>query len=72
MVHMMNCNANKDAFYKISQQCKCVIACRASPKQKLELVDLVRKQNLEKSTLSIGDGANDVNMIQGANVGIGY
>jgi P-type E1-E2 ATPase len=33
-------------------------------------VKLVRV-NLNKITLAIGDGANDVNMIQEANIGIG-
>jgi magnesium-transporting ATPase (P-type) len=49
-----------------------VIACRVSPKQKAELVNLVR-QNVkpEPITLAIGDGANDVGMIQEAHVGIG-
>ena len=32
---------------------------------------LVRENKLEASTLAIGDGANDVNMINAAHVGIG-
>jgi phospholipid-transporting ATPase len=32
---------------------------------------MVRTKNPEKSTLSIGDGANDVNMITEAHIGIG-
>lgn len=48
-----------------------VIACRVSPKQKTELVELVRKHETDKVTLAIGDGANDVGMIQAAHVGIG-
>jgi P-type E1-E2 ATPase len=47
-----------------------VIACRLTPLQKALLVTLVRKE-LKRVTLSIGDGANDVSMIQSANVGIG-
>merc|ERR1719375_3117436 len=39
--------------------------------QKRELVELVREENPKAITLSIGDGANDVPMIQGAHVGIG-
>lgn len=38
--------------------------------QKLELVRLVREQNRRAITMAIGDGANDVPMIQGAHVGI--
>jgi P-type E1-E2 ATPase len=47
-----------------------VICCRVTPKQKADVVKLVRV-NLNKITLAIGDGANDVNMIQEANIGIG-
>lgn len=32
---------------------------------------MVRSKNKTKTTLAIGDGANDVNMITAANVGIG-
>lgn len=48
-----------------------VIACRVSPKQKSEIVQLVRNNKPEAVTLAIGDGANDVNMITAAHVGIG-
>ena len=51
-------------------QCESVICCRVSPKEKADVVRLV-KQNLGKITLSIGDGANDVNMIQEAHIGVG-
>ena len=42
-----------------------------SPKQKAELVQMVRKEHPSAVTLAIGDGANDVNMITQAHVGIG-
>lgn len=50
-----------------------VIACRVSPKQKAEVVNLIREGKKEENitTLAIGDGANDVNMITAAHVGIG-
>lgn len=32
---------------------------------------MVRSKNLDKTTLAIGDGANDVNMITAAHVGVG-
>lgn len=51
-------------------QCESVICCRVSPKEKADVVRLV-KNNLGKITLAIGDGANDVNMIQEAHIGIG-
>lgn len=48
-----------------------VICCRASPSQKASLVKLVRKKISSAITLAIGDGANDIAMIQAADVGIG-
>jgi len=52
--------------------CQAVIACRVSPLQKAELVALVKKgMKPNPVTLAIGDGANDVSMIQEAHVGIG-
>ena len=47
------------------------MACRVSPKQKAEIVQMVRDHHKEAITMSIGDGANDVNMITQAHVGIG-
>jgi len=48
-----------------------VLACRVSPKQKADIVNMVKSRYPEKTTLSIGDGANDVNMILQAHVGVG-
>eukprot|EP00401_Gymnodinium_catenatum_P072459 CAMPEP_0117537468 /NCGR_PEP_ID=MMETSP0784-20121206/41980_1 /TAXON_ID=39447 /ORGANISM="" /LENGTH=1179 /DNA_ID=CAMNT_0005334055 /DNA_START=5 /DNA_END=3544 /DNA_ORIENTATION=+ len=57
-------------FVAISRACRTVVCCRVSPKQKGAVVRLIRET--EKAiTLAIGDGANDCNMIQSANVGIG-
>jgi P-type E1-E2 ATPase len=44
---------------------------RSSPAQKAEIAHFVRKNIKEAIVLAIGDGANDVNMIQSAHVGIG-
>lgn len=44
--------------------------CRVSPLQKSEVVEMVKKQ-VKVITLAIGDGANDVGMIQSAHVGVG-
>ncbi|KAG8839620.1 hypothetical protein FS842_002022 [Serendipita sp. 407] len=57
-------------FLEIAILCKAVICCRVSPLQKALVVKLVKK-NSEAITLAIGDGANDVSMIQAAHVGIG-
>ncbi|KAJ3116115.1 hypothetical protein HDU96_010409 [Phlyctochytrium bullatum] len=54
----------------IGVNCHSVICCRVTPLQKALVVKLVRG-TLKKVTLAIGDGANDVSMIQGADVGIG-
>lgn len=56
------------AFLKISKDCESVVCCRVTPMQKALVVRLI-KINLNKITLAIGDGANDVNMIQEAHIG---
>ena len=48
-----------------------VICCRASPSQKASLVSSIRHKVGHAITLAIGDGANDIAMIQEAHVGIG-
>ncbi|XP_078145791.1 phospholipid-transporting ATPase VD [Centroberyx gerrardi] len=60
----------KGDFLELSRHCKAVICCRSTPLQKSQVVRLVRDQ-LSVMTLAIGDGANDVSMIQVADVGIG-
>ena len=55
----------------LADGCKAVVACRVSPKQKQEIVHMVRTYKPHCITLAIGDGANDVNMISAAHVGIG-
>jgi len=59
-----------DKFLELSEMSKSVICCRVSPLQKSEVVSLVRKKR-NRICLSIGDGANDVSMIQKANIGVG-
>lgn len=54
----------------LGKQCKSVLCCRVSPAQKAAVVALM-KNTLDVTTLSIGDGANDVAMIQEADVGVG-
>lgn len=53
----------KQAFLAGSDKCDVVLACRVSPKQKADIVNMIRERFPKKCTLSIGDGANDVNMI---------
>ncbi|KAL7270432.1 aminophospholipid translocase [Rhizina undulata] len=57
-------------FLDLAILCKAVICCRVSPLQKALVVKLV-KRNLNALLLAIGDGANDVSMIQAAHVGVG-
>ena len=57
-------------FYELSVNCLSVVCSRVSPKQKGQVVNLIR-QTEKAITLAIGDGANDVGMITEANVGIG-
>lgn len=58
-------------FYDLAIVANSVICCRASPSQKASLVKNIRKRVKKSITLAIGDGANDIAMIQEAHVGIG-
>ncbi|PIA47079.1 hypothetical protein AQUCO_01400049v1 [Aquilegia coerulea] len=55
---------------ELSLNCNSVVCCRVSPLQKAQVTSMVKK-GARKITLSIGDGANDVSMIQAAHVGVG-
>ncbi|KAI9840762.1 MAG: hypothetical protein M1837_001336 [Sclerophora amabilis] len=58
-------------FFDLAILVDSVICCRASPSQKALLVRAIRKKVKNSVTLAIGDGANDIAMIQEAHVGIG-
>ncbi|AQL03521.1 Putative phospholipid-transporting ATPase 9 [Zea mays] len=60
----------KFKFLDLAINCASVICCRSSPKQKA-LVTRFVKQVTHKVTLAIGDGANDVGMLQEADIGVG-
>lgn len=60
----------KNLFLQLALSCGSVICCRSSPKQKALVTRLV-KEGTRKVTLAIGDGANDVGMLQEADIGIG-
>ena len=62
---------NRRNFLVIVEACKTVICCRCRPDQKKQVVQLVRLGVKGSCTLAIGDGANDVDMILEANVGVG-
>lgn len=57
-------------FLLLCRKCRSVLCCRVSPSQKAAVVNMV-KTGLDCLTLAIGDGANDVAMIQEAHVGVG-
>lgn len=60
----------KDLFLELAIGCASVICCRSSPKQKALVTRLV-KMKTGSTTLAIGDGANDVGMLQEADIGVG-
>lgn len=61
----------KSLFTDLGSLVDSLICCRASPAQKASLVRSIRRKERKSVTLAIGDGANDIAMIQEAHVGIG-
>ncbi|KAF9261452.1 phospholipid-translocating P-type ATPase [Marasmius fiardii PR-910] len=70
LTHALGDDKHKDLLLRLAMHCEGVICCRVSPLQKALVVRLV-KDGLGAMTLAIGDGANDVSMIQAAHVGVG-
>ncbi|CAN1258540.1 Phospholipid-transporting ATPase 1 [Linum perenne] len=60
----------EEQLFELASKCSVVLCCRVAPLQKAGIVALVKNRTADM-TLSIGDGANDVSMIQMADVGIG-
>ncbi|XP_034990032.1 phospholipid-transporting ATPase IF isoform X5 [Zootoca vivipara] len=58
-------------FMEVCRNCSAVLCCRMAPLQKAKVVRLLKTSPEKPITLAIGDGANDVSMIQEAHVGIG-
>jgi len=72
LLHLLGDPILEQMLFAVASNCESVIACRVSPKQKALVVNLVRNYaSPEPITLAIGDGANDVGMIQKAHVGVG-
>ncbi|KAI6009970.1 hypothetical protein EDC04DRAFT_2771575 [Pisolithus marmoratus] len=63
-------NSYKNEFIEIATKLSAVVACRCSPTQKADVARLIR-QYTKKRVCCIGDGGNDVSMIQAADVGVG-
>nr|XP_031859862.1 uncharacterized protein CI109_004710 [Kwoniella shandongensis]KAA5526934.1 hypothetical protein CI109_004710 [Kwoniella shandongensis] len=60
----------KTEFIILATQLPAVVACRCSPTQKADVARLIREFT-KKTVCCIGDGGNDVSMIQAADVGVG-
>ena len=58
-------------FLELASRCTAVVVCRASPRQKALVVRSVRRHRPGATTLAVGDGANDIGMIQSAHIGVG-
>ncbi|EED95897.1 hypothetical protein THAPSDRAFT_26702 [Thalassiosira pseudonana CCMP1335] len=70
--HLLGDPVLEEMLFAVASCCESVIACRVSPIQKALLLKMVRKYvEPTPTTLAIGDGANDVGMIQEAHIGIG-
>ncbi|KAF4674073.1 hypothetical protein FOL47_009752 [Perkinsus chesapeaki] len=74
LANLLEHDKSRDKLLKVLQhpQCESAVFCRVNPKQKGQIVSLA-KDNIKGrcSVLAIGDGANDINMIQKAHVGVG-
>ncbi|KAF0983691.1 hypothetical protein FDP41_007606 [Naegleria fowleri] len=57
-------------FLRIVKFVKSAVCCRLKPLQKSRIVKLIETK-LKKKALAIGDGVNDVAMIQAASIGVG-
>ncbi|KAE8671868.1 Phospholipid-transporting ATPase 1 [Hibiscus syriacus] len=60
----------EESLFQLACNCSVVLCCRVAPLQKAGIVALIKKRTSDM-TLAIGDGANDVSMIQMADVGVG-
>ncbi|KAH9308719.1 hypothetical protein KI387_036630 [Taxus chinensis] len=69
LVYILESDLEQELF-DLATSCKVVLCCRVAPLQKAGIVDLI-KSRTNDMTLAIGDGANDVSMIQMADVGVG-
>ncbi|KAG5511068.1 hypothetical protein GH5_07274 [Leishmania sp. Ghana 2012 LV757] len=57
-------------FFLLGSQCRSAVCCRMTPLQKAKVVRMF-KRNTNSVVLAIGDGANDVSMIQASSIGVG-
>jgi len=69
LVHALATDESRNSFLRAGLACRAVLCCRVSPLQKALVTQLVRSTG--STALAIGDGANDVGMIQAADIGVG-
>ncbi|GAB2287519.1 Alanine--tRNA ligase, variant 2 [Dionaea muscipula] len=69
LVYILDSELEEELFL-LASECAVVLCCRVAPLQKAGVVSLIKKRT-DDMTLAIGDGANDVSMIQEADVGVG-
>lgn len=60
-----------DKLVEVFKRTQAVVAFRCSPKEKADIIGLVKEKISDSVTLAIGDGSNDVNMIQQSHIGVG-
>lgn len=59
------------SFFDLAAVSKSLVFARAQPAMKKKMVTEIQKRVPEATTLAVGDGANDVDMIKAAHVGVG-
>lgn len=69
LVYILDSELEEELF-QLACECSVVLCCRVAPLQKAGIVSIVKNRTADM-TLAIGDGANDVSMIQMADVGVG-
>jgi phospholipid-transporting ATPase len=70
LVYILDKELESELLFELATSCKVVLCCRVAPLQKAGIVDMIKSRTSDM-TLAIGDGANDVSMIQMADVGVG-
>jgi len=69
--YLVNSDFAKEKFINFAKSCTAVVCCRTSASQKATVVRAMKNACPGEITLSIGDGGNDVPMINEAHVGVG-
>lgn len=68
--YLFDDDARAARFFRLGSKCRSAVCCRMTPLQKAKIVRTFR-HNLKAVALAVGDGANDVSMIQESSIGIG-